>query len=78
MEVIDTTAVPGFVNVTDCPADDPPTGVAGNPNVAGATVSAGAATPVPVKVTVCGDTAALSATLNVAVAVPAFLGANPT
>jgi hypothetical protein len=78
IELIDTTVVPEFVNVTVSPTDDPPTGVAGNTNLVGAIVSARAETPVPVKVTVCGDSAALSATLRVAVALPDFFGVNPT
>jgi hypothetical protein len=52
--------------------------VFGNVSVAGVSVISGGATPVPVRVTFCGELTALSATLSVAVSTPAAAGLKLT
>lgn len=66
--VIVSAAVPGFESVIGRAVADVPTSVLGNASGFGlrAAWGAGAAVPVPVRVTVCGEPDALSATERVA------------
>jgi hypothetical protein len=65
--------VPVFLSVIFCAVADVPTDVLAKVRLAGLRLTAGAV-PVPVRVTVCGDPVALSATLTLAVNVPVDAG----
>jgi len=71
--------VPEFLSVTTWAALVEPTVVLANVKVAGVSVAVGgAAAPVPVNVTFCGEPAALSAMLRVPVSVPVAVGLKLT
>jgi len=77
--VIVSAAVPGFDSVTVCDGVVTPTAPVKVSDVGARTAcGVGAAVPVPVSVAVCGEPAALSATLIVAVNVVAEAGVNVT
>ena len=77
--VIVNVELPVFFSVTTCAALAEPTVVLAKASVAGVSVTVGtAAAPVPDSATVCGEPVALSATLSVAVSVPAAFGLNVT
>ena len=80
MEVIVTATVPVFLSVTICASLVVPTMVLGKAIDAGVKVTVGvaAATPVPVRATVCGVPVALSATERLAVSAPTASGLNST
>jgi len=77
MLVIDKAAAPVLVIVTVCEPLDAPTVTELNDRLVADRVTGGV-TPVPLNVTRCGDPAALSATLRVAVRVPVVAGFNST
>ena len=67
-----------LVSVTVCAAEVVACVVVGKVRVVALSVSAGAAVPFPVSVTVCGEPVALSVTLNVPVSAAAEAGLNAT
>src|SRR5579862_2107408 len=71
------TVVP-LVSVTVCAAEVVACVVVGKARVVALNVSFGAAVPVPVKVSVCGEPVALSVTLRVPVSAAAEAGLNAT
>jgi len=74
-----SAAVPEFFTVTICAAVVTPTVVDAKVRLVGVRVTAGvAATPVPVRATVCGDPVALSAIDSEAANAPAAAGLNST
>ena len=79
-EVSVSAAVPVFFTVTTCAAVVTPTVVEANVKDVGDSVTAGAvaATPVPLRLTDCGEPVALSAIDRAAVRVPAAAGLNST
>ncbi len=70
-------SVPVFVSVTVCAAVEVPRAVAANVSVEGERDTVGAV-PVPDRDMVCGEEAALSLTLSVAVRAPLAVGLNAT
>lgn len=73
-------AVPELVNVMVCEADAAPTFVGVKVRLVGEmeTETVGGAVPVPLRATVCGELATLSAMLRVAVSVPVVAGLKLT
>ncbi len=71
-------AVPPLVNVTATAGDVVPTFVVANVRLVALSFSVGAAAPVPVNVTFCGEPVALSVMLMVPVSAAAAVGLNPT
>src|ERR1039458_5909816 len=78
MELKVKVAVPLLVSVTASAAEVVKCVVAGKARVVTLWVSAGAAVPVPVSVTFCGEPVAESVTLNVPVSAAAEAGLNET
>jgi hypothetical protein len=79
IEVIVSAALPTFVTVSVCPADEVPTCCEANVRLVGATAKLLVAVcPVPLSGTVCGEPAALSVMLTVAGREPAVVGVNFT
>ena len=78
IEVRVNVDVPELVSVTACAADVVPCVVAGKAMLAGLSLTEGAAVPVPVRVTFCGDPVAVSVTLRVPVSAAADAGLNAT
>jgi hypothetical protein len=74
MPEIVKTAVPVFLSVIACAADEEPMLVEAKVRLVGERLTAGAVTLVPLRVTVCGEPGALSLKLRVAVKVPAAVG----
>jgi hypothetical protein len=77
MLVIVSNAVPVFVSVTTCPALAVPTSRLPKATDVGDNVTAGA-TPVPVRLTVCGLPAASSVTSSIPARTPTAVGVNLT
>lgn len=71
-------AVPVFFTVTTFAGLVVPTACEANVSLVGVTVIVTAAFPVPVRLTICGEFIALSATETVAVRVPTVVGLNVT
>lgn len=69
-----SVSVPEFFSVTACAVDTFPGAVAANVKLVTLSVTGGAAVPVPVNDTVCGEPLALSVTLRVPVSAAAELG----
>lgn len=67
-------ALPVFLSVKVWTADEAPTVVEAKVRLVGVRLTAGTPTPVPVRVTVCGELEALSVKLSVAEKVPAAVG----
>ena len=78
IEVIVTVVLPELVSVTALVAEVVPCAVAGKARLVTLSFTLGAATPVPVSVTFCGEPVALSVTLNVAVFAAAVAGLKAT
>jgi hypothetical protein len=76
IEVRVNDAVPVLVSVTACAAEAAPCFVAGNAMLVGLSLTVGAAVPVPVRVTFCGEPVAVSVTLSVPVLAAAEVGLN--
>ena len=72
--VIDTAQA--LVSVTACAADVAPGAVVGKVRLVALSLTEGAAVPVPVSFTVCGEPSALSAMLSVPVSAAADAGSN--
>lgn len=73
MEIV-SAAVPVFLSVTTCAADEEPTWVEVKARLVGERLTTGTPTPVPVSATVCGEPGAVSLKLRVAAKVPAAVG----
>jgi hypothetical protein len=79
MSLIDRSAFPVLVNVTDCGALAVPNGSAANAKLVGLRPTVGAgATPLPLRLTVWGVPTALSLTVRLAVRDPEAVGPNVT
>jgi len=70
--------VPVFLNVTVCAALVVPVVCEEKVRLVGESVTTGAPTPVPVRVTVCGDPVELSLITRMPVTTPTAVGANVT
>ena len=73
MEIV-SAAVPVFLSVTTCAADEEPTWVEVKARLVGERLTTGTPTPVPVSATVCGEPVTLSAKLSEAEAAPTAEG----
>ena len=72
-------AVPVFLIVTDCAVAEAPSAVLANVSDVGVKLTAGAgASPVPVRLTVCGEPDALSVNVSVATRLAAEAGVHVT
>ena len=78
MEVRSSVAVPALVRVTGSASEAVPWVVVGKASAVTLSLTEGAAAPVPVRVTFCGEPVALSVTPRVAVRAPAAAGLKAT
>jgi hypothetical protein len=78
MDISVNVAVPPLVSVTALAAEVVPLFVVGKARLVTLSLTEGAAVPVPVNVTFCGDPVAVSVTLIVPVSAPAATGLNAT
>jgi hypothetical protein len=78
IEVSVSATAPLLVSVTACAADMVPCTVVGNVKLVVLSFTEGAAVPVPVRVTFCGEPSAPSAMLSVPVSAAADAGSNAT
>lgn len=78
MLVRSSVEVPAFVSVTFCASLTEPLAVAANVRLLVLSVTEGAAVPVPLSLTVCGEPLAVSAMLREALRAAAEAGLNAT
>ena len=76
IEAMVRVAVPPFVSVTVCVAEVVPCVVTGKARLVTLNLTEGAAVPVPVRATFCGEPVALSATVSVPEKAAAEAGLN--